>query len=174
MEYIVVLGRAFPNVGASSSGDGTVYENLVWSGGNPLPTKAELDAAMLNISRSDLIVKVDSIADEVYLVAVSSPAKLLEYQEAEKEASAFKLDPENIGSFVVCWATAKGWTNDAAADDILATSERFRQAMLFIRTERLAAKESIRSSNDLTAMNQTMAVYGAKMNYLKAQLMASA
>lgn len=47
MDYIVILGVLFPNVKASCYGDSTVYENLVWESGDPLPTKAELELAEL-------------------------------------------------------------------------------------------------------------------------------
>jgi hypothetical protein len=39
-----VLGMEYPNVQAEAQGDGSDYDLLVWQGGDPLPSKAELDA----------------------------------------------------------------------------------------------------------------------------------
>ena len=44
MSYIEAIGRGFPGVGAHAVGDGTVYEDIVWESGLPLPSKETLDA----------------------------------------------------------------------------------------------------------------------------------
>lgn len=42
--YIEALNYGFPAVQAHSTGDGTVYADLVWDGGEALPSQAVLDA----------------------------------------------------------------------------------------------------------------------------------
>lgn len=44
LTYIQALGQAWPNVYAHANGDGSTYESLIWDGGDPLPSKATLDA----------------------------------------------------------------------------------------------------------------------------------
>lgn len=41
--YIQAIGLGFPNVQAHATGAGTVYTDLVWDGGAPLPSQATLD-----------------------------------------------------------------------------------------------------------------------------------
>jgi hypothetical protein len=174
VNYIYVIGTKYPNVKATCYGDPNVYSNLVWEMGDPIPTQAQLDLDIFSIQKSDMIVAVDTLADEVYTVAVSSPAKLLEYQEAERQAIAYKADNQVVGSYITVWANAKSWTIDQAADDIILTANRFRSAMIYIRQERLAAKESIRAETSSFANVQaTMNIYTAKMMYLRSQLAAS-
>lgn len=174
INFVYVIGLKYPNVKVTCHGDPNVYANISWEGGDALPSEATLTSDIFAMQKSEMILAVDQLADEVYTVAVSSPAKLLEYQEAEKEAVAFKADPENIGAYITVWAAAKGWTNTQAADDIILTANRFRSAMIYIRQERLAAKESIRAeTSSFSNIQGIMAVYTAKMMYLKAQLAAA-
>ena len=44
MSYIEAIGKGFPGVECHARGDGTVYEDIVWDKGLPLPTKETLDA----------------------------------------------------------------------------------------------------------------------------------
>ena len=41
--YIEAIGAGFPGVFAHALGDGSIYENIVWDGGIPLPSKTTLD-----------------------------------------------------------------------------------------------------------------------------------
>lgn len=42
--YIEAISKAFPGVQCSAPGEGNVYEEIVWEGGSPLPSKITLDA----------------------------------------------------------------------------------------------------------------------------------
>lgn len=42
--YIEAIGQGFPLVQAHCAGDGSVYSNIVWDGGEPIPSQATLDA----------------------------------------------------------------------------------------------------------------------------------
>ena len=44
MTYIQAIGAGWPAVQCHAEGPGDVYESIVWDGGDPLPTKAQLDA----------------------------------------------------------------------------------------------------------------------------------
>lgn len=59
MTYVEAIGLGFPGVQVQSLGDGSVYENIQWVGGNPLPSKQTLDewiAANANTNRTKLTV----------------------------------------------------------------------------------------------------------------------
>ena len=42
--YIQAISEGFPAVFCHATGDGSVYEDIVWDGGAPLPSKETLDA----------------------------------------------------------------------------------------------------------------------------------
>lgn len=50
--YMHAIGEAFPNVQCTCDGDPTVYENIVWTGGDALPSKATLDTTLLALNRA--------------------------------------------------------------------------------------------------------------------------
>lgn len=43
MDYVTAIGKGFPGVQVHAIGDGTVYEDIIWDGGLPLPSKETLD-----------------------------------------------------------------------------------------------------------------------------------
>jgi hypothetical protein len=45
--YIEAISALTPNIDVSSLGDGSDYDSLVWQGGNPLPSKADLDLLVI-------------------------------------------------------------------------------------------------------------------------------
>lgn len=118
-------------------------------------------------------LKVDLIADEVYLVAVSSPAKLEEYKQAELDALAYMQNKSVRQPYVKVWAEAKRWTDEEAALDILKTAGLFKHVMLTIRQQRLTAKEKIRrSSGSLESMKKILQEYILFMDQLKVMLVS--
>ena len=52
--YMEIIGDVYPLVQASAPGDGTIYEDIIWLSGNPLPSKAELDQQILAQTRTVL------------------------------------------------------------------------------------------------------------------------
>jgi hypothetical protein len=42
--YMDAIGKGFPGVGCYCNTDASVYENIIWQDGLPLPSKADLDA----------------------------------------------------------------------------------------------------------------------------------
>jgi len=47
MDYITCIGLYFQSVIVYCVGDPTVYENIIWQSGDPLPSQAQLDAMLL-------------------------------------------------------------------------------------------------------------------------------
>lgn len=43
-DYVEIIGRGFPTVHCHVIGDPSIYANIIWDGGDPLPTQTELDA----------------------------------------------------------------------------------------------------------------------------------
>lgn len=48
ISYVEIIGEEYPNISVSCSGNPLIYENIIHAGGDPLPSKEELDAAILN------------------------------------------------------------------------------------------------------------------------------
>jgi hypothetical protein len=105
-----------------------------------------------------LVAKVDAIADRIRLRVVGDPVRIKEYETAEAEASEYKAAgyPTDAPPTVKSWAEAKSWTNQQAADDILAAADRWHGAMYYIRDARLKAKEAIRNA---TTSAQKQSIY---------------
>lgn len=52
--YIEAIGTGFPTVQVSALGDGSLYEDITWISGDPLPTQAELDDWITNQTKFHL------------------------------------------------------------------------------------------------------------------------
>lgn len=52
--YMEAIGKGFPGVYCHSFGDGSVYEEIIYDGGNPMPSKAEVDAWILDDIKDDM------------------------------------------------------------------------------------------------------------------------
>lgn len=44
LSYMEAIGNGFPNVQCHATGNGSVYSDIIWDGGDPLPSQAVLDA----------------------------------------------------------------------------------------------------------------------------------
>lgn len=62
--YVQTIGEKFPDVSVSCIGDSSVYENLVWLGGDPLPSEAELDAAWVTILQEEAWLRIKAERDK--------------------------------------------------------------------------------------------------------------
>jgi hypothetical protein len=135
-----------PQVGWQASNNGGV-----WSF-----TAVEAPAApTLDQVKATLCDQVDSAADAVYVeIGGPSPGRMAEYQQANTDAAAFKAAgyAGNAPPTVACWAEANaGWTNQQAADDIIATAARWTAALQAIRSARLLGKASINAATTTDA-----------------------
>ena len=52
--YVEAISEGFPTVQVSSLGSDTDYDALVWNAGDPLPTKAALDAVILTQTKTNM------------------------------------------------------------------------------------------------------------------------
>jgi hypothetical protein len=104
------------------------------------------------IQRAKLIQKIDTDVDRVYLHAIGNRGP--EYTEAERQATEYAGDSYAGPApyYVSCWAEAKGWNSQQAADDILTQAAAWRSAAAALRANRLAAKEAVRTGDVVTAM----------------------
>jgi hypothetical protein len=110
-----------------------------------LPIEAVLERAYITI---------DGAADAARMFILGEPTKQVEYSRAEAQARQYAAagyaDP--VPPSVASWANAQKWTNDgvpwtgqAAADDIIATADRWYAGLDQIRDRRLDAKEHARA-----------------------------
>jgi hypothetical protein len=63
LTYMQAIGRGYPNVGCYSAGDGSVYSNIIYISGDPIPPQGTLDTYIANhpaIVSSPLIQQVQS------------------------------------------------------------------------------------------------------------------
>lgn len=121
--------------------------------------------------KTSLCTEIDSQADAARLKIAGDPLRVVEYQRAADEAAAFAAAgyAGTTPPTVATWAEAKGWTPQQAADDILATSVGWNQALYVLRDIRLKGKELVKSAQDeTTATAAADAVAGQIAAVLKA------
>jgi hypothetical protein len=63
MSYMDAISTGFPGVGCFATGDNTVYENITWESGEPMPTKADLDIWITNYIRSQMTSAIQAERD---------------------------------------------------------------------------------------------------------------
>jgi len=121
--------------------------------------------------KADLCARIDREADAARLKIAGDPLRVVEYQQAETEAAAYKAAgyTGTVPPSVQSWAEAKGWTAQQAADDILTVAAGWRQALYVLRDIRLKGKEAIRAGADEAAAN---AAADAASGQIKAVLSA--
>lgn len=88
---------------------------------------------------------LDAVTDAARAAMVGDPLRLIEYERAAAEATAFAAAgyAGDIPPMVAAWAI-NGRTSQQAADEILWESARHDVALLRLRELRLQAKEQIR------------------------------
>jgi hypothetical protein len=120
------------------------------------------------LSKEDIIYRIDLVADTQRWRMVGDPVRTFEYQAAESDAVAYRDAgfQGTVPPFVACWADARGWTAQQAAEDILTEAARFRYALIYLRTVRLKAKYQVLDPN--TTIEQANAIAEAATNQLKA------
>ena len=127
--------------------------------------------ALLAAAIAATVQKIDADTDALYAAVTGNRG--MEYITAEAEATAFAgggytADPAPAS--VASWATAKGWTAQAAADDIIATATAWRAAQAAIRAARLLRKERARTAADLAALATTRAQWAGFVAAIREQL----
>ena len=102
------------------------------------------------LSKQELQTEIDRAAG-VARERFVSPGDLVdqEYKRAEEAARGFKTagyPASDVPSAVSSWASAKGWTDQQAADDIIATADYWYGAIDQIREIRLAGKAAVQAA----------------------------
>lgn len=133
------------------------------------PSQVEL-SDLITLRKNYLLMLADSEVDTIYGRAVGN--RVTEYQLAEAEAQQYK-DAGYTGTVpesVAVWATAKNWTATQAADDILLQAAQWRNAQKVIRSQRLQAKERIRSATTAAGLDAEAATWAQFVATIRAQL----
>jgi hypothetical protein len=128
-------------------------------------------AAKLETEKANFVYQIDADTDSIIRAVIGERAS--EYELAEKEATSYKAagyPATPVPGSVSSWATAKGWTNTAAADNILATATGWRTAQATIRADRLLRKQHAVDAVDVTALDGVKASWAAFLVTIKGQL----
>ena len=160
----VVATGAFPATYISGC---YTYVNGVWT---VVTGKEAMVAAALAPLKAAFIKKVDTDVDAIYDAAVGNRGP--EYDQASLDANAFKAASYGgtIPSSVSSWATAKGWSAQVAADDIIAAAARLAAARDAIRAQRLLRKEQAKATTDSTALETVSAQWVGFVAAVRSQL----
>lgn len=96
----------------------------------------------------ELCAKIDAEADAARLKIAGDPLRVVEYQRAEAEATAYAAAgyTGTVPRTVEDWAEAKGWTAQEATDDILRASAAWNAALYAFRGIRLKGKEAVKAA----------------------------
>lgn len=99
-------------------------------------------------SRAQLCSAIDAEADAARLAVVGDPLRVVEYERAAAEATAYQGTGYSgpVPAAVQSWADAKGWSGQQAADDILAAASAFNAALYQLRDIRLKGKAAVMNS----------------------------
>ncbi len=127
-------------------------------------------AARLIELQAQALAQVDADTDGIYAAVIGN--KQSEYEAAERQANEFAAAGfvGMAGELVRCWAEIKGWTDQAAAEDIISESTAWRAAQAGIRTARLTAKEQIRTAASAQAVQAALGEWAAFRAAVIAQL----
>ncbi len=137
---------------------------VVWS--DPVPIEQR---------RVTAIDAIDAACEALRLAVISKMTQTEEYKLAEQHAREYRAAgyTGQAGRGVTGWTRAKrrdGWTDRDAADDILATADRWYSLLFDIRDARLAAKEDVPHETDAAAIGTIVAGVQAHMEALALQM----
>jgi hypothetical protein len=130
-----------------------------------MPERIAVDVRDLADLVARTVVEVDRVADLSRAAVVGDPVRVKEYERAQQQAEQYR-DAGFSGAVpacVGCWATAKEWTAQQAAEDILAASARWLGALDGIRALRLQAKEDIRRATTNAEVDALLTTFTATL-----------
>ncbi|MGV3679665.1 MAG: hypothetical protein ACO1PM_08065 [Acidovorax sp.] len=124
----------------------------------------------LDAMRAEAVARVDADVDRIYDQVMGR--RQAEYERTEIEAREYAEAGYSgtVPPMVQSWATAKAWTAQAAADDILAVSSAWRTAQEVLRAQRLLRKEQARGAADQAALNSVLAAWAGFVVVIRGQL----
>ena len=138
-----------------------------------------VDLLALEQRRANAIDAIDAAGETLRLAVISKMSQTPEYVRAEQHAREYRAAgyPEGEDAYVPpgvsSWAMAKwraGWTARQAADDILATADRWYALLDEIRALRLANKEDVRHASTADEIAAIVADMEADMQALALQM----
>lgn len=134
---------------------------------------ADFDAARavpLERLQTEAAMRIDRDVDLIYAAVIGN--RQAEYEAAEREAQAYHDAgyEGDVPPLVQAWATAKAWTGQQAADDILAQAVAWRGAQAQIRAARLGRKEQVRMASNAAGVDAAMMAWTAFVAAARAQL----
>jgi len=91
MDYMECLGASYPTVFASCVGDSTMYGNIVWESGDPLPTEAAMIAMNFNNVRNVLISGLSDACQNAIMSGFPSSALGSPHQYASGQLDQINL-----------------------------------------------------------------------------------
>ncbi len=102
------------------------------------------------MTRDDMIIRIDVIADTHRQLILGDITRAFEYQVAEAQAKefAFRQYLGEVPAMVKSWAQASGMTDKDACDSILNEAGKYYNALAYIRTVRLIGKEALKACAD--------------------------
>lgn len=118
--------------------------------------------------RAFSIDAIDTAADEARAKVLVKSTNTIEYQAALADAVKYR-DAGFTGAAgrgVTSWSYAKrrqGWTDQQAAENILATADAWENALYFIREQRLDAKELVRDATTNSEVDTLLATFIATL-----------
>lgn len=120
--------------------------------------------------KTALIRQIDIDVDAIYAAAVGNRGP--EYDQAALDAQSYAAAgyAGTVPASVASWATAKGWTAQAAADDILLAAGRLAAARDAIRAQRLLRKEQARNASDDAALAAVAGAWSGFVATIRTQL----
>lgn len=148
---------------------------MAWNDGAP----AWRDMMSIADHRQRAMAGIDAAGEALRLAVISHMTQTTEYERAERHALEYRAagypdgEDANVPPGVASWAQARwrdGWTYRQAADDILATADRWYAVLDEIRALRLANKEDVRHAETPAAIAVICADMHADMRALAAQL----
>jgi hypothetical protein len=104
MDYIACLGKYYPSVFATCIGDATIYENIIHDSGDPIPSKAELDAQIFKDIQSAAITALSITCETTIMAGFTSSALGSEYNYASTTLDQINLIGSVIASQVNAFA----------------------------------------------------------------------
>lgn len=130
-----------------------------------MPERVAVDARALDAAIAKTVRAIDQLADKARLAVVGDAARIKEYERAQTHAEQYRNAgfagpvPQSVAS----WSKAKKWSAQAAAEDILAASERWYAALDGIRDLRLNAKEDAKRAGSNSAVDAILANFTAAL-----------
>lgn len=126
---------------------GNTYTGLVWLDAVQLkPTEAEVTAEMWRLTKAAAVAQTYSDVDAIYSAAVGNRES--EYIQAEQDARAFKATGYTgiPSAYISGWATVKGFSNQVAADAIIAKADALHTAKLALRNARFISQAEMQAA----------------------------